>query len=87
MRYVRFAKLGFILSPRDGHAAPMSIPTHEAVADMAKKFGNQVVSAGFVDFKDGQPICSGRSISLNVGSQPGDSEALAAQFGIPKQAQ
>ena len=84
MRYVRFSILGFILSPRDGQASPMTVPTHETVADMARKLGNHVLSAGFVDFKDGMPVCHGRSTSLDIGSQPDDSERLAIQLGITR---
>lgn len=82
MRYVRLHPIGFILSPRDRNDMDMKTPTHETIAKLATNLGNVVISAGFVDWKDGMPVCSGASQSLGIGSTPDDSAALAKQLGL-----
>ncbi len=73
-KYVRFVRLGFVMWP----ASDLLIH-----ADLAKvmKF-DRPVSAGFVDFINGVPKCSGKSVSLDLGGRLDDDEALAAQLGI-----
>ena len=56
---------------------------HSKVA--AKLFNPiEIISAGFVTFKGGMPVCYGDSASLGIGSKTEDSEQLAIQLGISK---
>jgi hypothetical protein len=77
-KYVNFEDVGFVVWRR----------THDLWHSHVGKFvqsrcGDNIISAGFVGFGDnGVPVCYGMSESLDVVSQPGDSEALAKQLGI-----
>lgn len=79
MRYVHFEKIGFIISPSEER---FIVPTHETVGGWMRPLGDKPVSAGFVRLRDGKLECYGESLSLGLKSDPGDSEALAAQLGI-----
>jgi hypothetical protein len=79
MRYVNLEHIGFILSP-EGDS--MRIPTHETVASIVRPLGEKPVSAGFVKWERGFPVCHGYSVSLGLHAAPEDSAELAAQLGI-----
>lgn len=79
MRYIKTEEFGFVLSP-EGFGEQ---PTH---ADLAKRLRCRPVSAGFVRFHAGKPVCYGRSESLFLDSQPEDSKELAVQLGIDERA-
>jgi hypothetical protein len=49
-------------------------------ADMASKWLNRVVGAGFVTLHDGVPACVGFSTSLNLG--PGPDDLFAVKMAI-----
>lgn len=80
MRYVRFEDIGFILSPSGDLS--MKIPTHETIGNLVEKLGDRPISAGFVKFENGKPVCHGHSVSLGIRCREDDSEYLAAQLGI-----
>lgn len=78
-KYVRFEKLGFVLFPMTDavYHADMRFMTHGK--DGTK---DKIVSAGFVEFYEGELSCYGRSESLDIGSMRGDEEALKKQLGL-----
>lgn len=74
-KYVRFENYGFIIWPYSDMIAHREIGTQHG-------HRGRILSAGFVTFDHGIPICSGESLSLGIGSQPDDSKALKAQLGF-----
>lgn len=76
MKYVRFKHFGFVLFE--------NIQTHANVAAMVN---DEVVSAGTVTATDwcenGQVVCSGRSMGLDVGSKAEDSDNLRLRLAHP----
>jgi hypothetical protein len=72
LKYVRTTK-GFLVFP----------PLVAAHAMVAAATGWPKLSAGFVEWDvDGLPLCMGRSESLGIDSQEGDTAALRAEWGI-----
>lgn len=69
-KYVRFARVGFIVWRRTDKIWHSTI---------AKIVADKILSAGFVTFGN-EPYCYGFSESLDVGSKPDDSDALAKQL-------
>jgi hypothetical protein len=72
-KYVRFEDYGFILWPYSDTIIH---------SDMGRMSFKKVISAGFVQFHNGIPHCTGRSESLGIGGQPDDDAALRAQLGF-----
>lgn len=84
IKYIRLKIVGFILWPRvypDPDADPIS---HKNMSVFVKqKAGNdEILSAGFVQFKNGKAFCSGNSQSLGLGSLEEDSGLLSQQLGM-----
>lgn len=75
-KYVRHSELGFFIWPRTDNV------WHSHIAQLAKRAGGTIISAGFAAFSDGLVVCHGRSESLDIGSLPDDSAELAKQLGI-----
>ncbi|NTV48135.1 MAG: hypothetical protein HGB32_03710 [Geobacteraceae bacterium] len=80
MKYIRHEEQGFILWPVvDGD--PL---WHKHMGHLVteKCHGGRILSAGFVRFINGKPVCYGESISLELTKHPDDNVALAQQLGI-----
>lgn len=77
MKYIRHDRICFVLWQSIGGR-----PAHSEVAAMIlKDQGGAIVSAGFVMYSDATgPHCFGDSGSLQLSSQPGDTDALKAQL-------
>ena len=77
-KYIRHSKIGFIIWPKTDDV------WHNAMGKFIcnQCFNNEILSAGFVSFKDGKPRCYGGSESLHIYSLPDDSEKIAEQFGL-----
>lgn len=74
LKYVRHATKGFFLFPASDRV------WH---SDVGKFLGiSGLVSAGFVQFVDGLPICFGYSDSLNLGNAEDDTVALREWLGL-----
>lgn len=81
-KYIRHHRLGFILWPKleDEHDFWHS---HMATAVCGGRLARtEIVSAGFVEFKDGAARCYGHSESLRVRSSETDTADLNKQLGI-----
>jgi len=78
-KYVRHSELGFVLWP-----ALRGELWHIDVARAIKKREDRgiVVSAGFAEIENGRVRCYGRSDSLDLDSEFGDSAELAKQLGL-----
>ena len=86
MKYVRFTVVSgspdatlvrsthFALVPDFGDQ-----PSH---IDLVNLVGQIAVSAGFVEVRNGELVCSGRSESLKLESHPDDSQALLEYLGL-----
>lgn len=81
-------KLKYVMfEDRNLGPVPLVFPTVLVHADVARRYGGKVVSAGFVQVSEdalGRPEfhCYGESISLNVKSDPKDSKILNMQANI-----
>ncbi len=75
-KYIRHSTMGFILWPED------SAVYHAHVSHAILRVRGVIQSAGFAYIDDGKVRCHGRSESLNIPSQHGDSAALAQQLGL-----
>lgn len=76
MKYVRHSVIGFVMWPKTDRL------WHSHVGALLNRAGGKIISAGFVTSTDGVVVCHGKSESLGISSIPGDTEALAAQFGL-----
>lgn len=76
LKYVRHSALGFMLWPRTDDL------WHSDVGKLLRRVPGEIVSAGFACVAGGTASCWGESESLDIKSQKGDSEALAAQLGL-----
>lgn len=77
LKYVRHEYVGFVLWPKT------QLLWHSHIGNLLEdRTSGKILSAGFVNFVNGLPICSGYSESLGVDSKDGDSEALAKQLGL-----
>ena len=77
MKYVHCLKGGFFLFPES------DFTWHSHVAGfLTNRKGDQLLSAGFVKFEDGMPVCHGYSESLEIGSNNDDTELLREQLGL-----
>lgn len=66
MKYIKFKEVGFVLFER-----------HISHCRLADKVGADVESAGFVEMDElNPPMCYGESTTLNVKSDPKDTELL-----------
>ncbi len=72
MKYVRHKKKGFFLFPESENV------WHSHVGNFLGVDG--IISAGFVDFNEGVPLCYGCSESLDIGSRDDDAELLRKQM-------
>ena len=75
-RYIRHGFKGFVLWDA------LSDITHWQMARALGWTVPDLHSAGFLAYQDGMPVCGGLSVSLGLGSQPGDTRALLVQLGI-----
>jgi len=81
MKYIKHSVAGIIVFPASRKF------THEDVAlALRARLGGETISAGFVDFIGTSPVCYGRSESLNLDSDPGDTAELLATWGLVTQA-
>lgn len=71
LKYIRFAGLGFVVFPDSIY--------HRS---MAGAFGHRPISAGFIMWSDGKPICHGGSLSLELEHGPTDTRDLQREWGI-----
>ena len=75
----RKAKYIVVKLERQEHIIPFSSGLiHKKMAD---RFRRPVISAGFIRFTDGGPICYGESTSLSIDSRP-EEDSLLAQFAF-----
>lgn len=77
-KYIKHSNLGFIVFKRTDNV------THAEMARLMCRHYGTIISAGFVRFKDGVPTCYGRSESLGLDSEQGDSAEFAKQLGWAK---
>ncbi len=77
MKYIRHNRLGFFLFPKTDLLAH-----YDQAGFVQKTVGGSILSAGFVRWVEGKPECYGESISLNIRSDPGDTQALHRQLGL-----
>lgn len=83
LKYVRHSVAGFVVWPKQLEGL--------AHKDIGRAMGfcrdvahGEILSAGFIDFNAGnQPVCHGRSESLNINSMAADTAAFRAQWGFP----
>lgn len=73
-KYVRHSALGFVLWPMTDDL------WHSHVGNQLRRVEGSILSAGFA-WIGTNIVCEGRSESLNIGSRPDDSLALAQQLG------
>jgi hypothetical protein len=74
LKYVRHARIGFVLWPRTDDL------WHSHIAATLPRGG--IESAGFASVAGGKVRCWGLSESLQIGSAPDDGKALAEQLGL-----
>lgn len=84
---MKYIVIGAKVSDQTRVEIPIVFPNIMVHADMADRVKNilvcehnfqevEVMSAGDVSFSLGQPVCSGKSETLDVSSRPGDSDLL-----------
>lgn len=73
-KYVRFERLGFVVFPISEDV------WHAHVGNHVRRYAGNVISAGFVVFKNGKAQCFGESESLGISSLLEDSELMTKQF-------
>ena len=74
-------KCKYIMVDVNGIEAPIVFPGYIDHGKMAAKFQGKVGSAGFVAI-GGTVRCHGKSLSLDIESAPGDSDAIKYLFGV-----
>lgn len=80
-KYIRHKTKGFMLWATVGGGEPC----HSDVADLMLTPGGDpadIVSAGFVIFHGGKPVCYGESTTLDLSHHPDDTMLLAEQLRI-----
>ena len=75
-KYINHSELGFIAWRRTDLVA------HSDVAATMLQHRGNILSAGFVHFATGKPVCYGESFSLRIKSREGDSTEYTKQLGI-----
>lgn len=81
LKYVRHSFTGFTVWPKRFNEVH-----HAHVGQMLDRNPSlargQVLSAGFINFIGGLPVCYGGSESLGIDSLPGDTAALRAEWDL-----
>lgn len=74
MKYLRHRTKGFFIFPES--------VTHRDMANaVCAKVEVDVQSAGFIEVREGRPVCYGHSVSLEASSGAGDTQELRRNIG------